>query len=116
MKSAVSLPDRIFTATVVCVPLTTNMKWATAPGNGREHPGPNLVRLQKRCDTLLMGICIDYHDQYQPDFQAIIPSLRSQAPYLTDKNSTLFFGDGRDAHAYGFFSCSLYAGCPIREV
>jgi len=31
MKTAISLPDAA--ATVVCVPLTSNLEWAEAPGN-----------------------------------------------------------------------------------
>ena len=61
---------------------------------GKDHPGPNLFRLEKRGNALLMGICADYKGRYEPDFVTVIPSLKWQTPYLNDKNSYLFVGDG----------------------
>jgi hypothetical protein len=60
---------------------------------GPDHPGPNLIRMQKQGDTLLFAACADFKDKFDPDFITIIPSLRSQSPYLTAKNGYLFFGD-----------------------
>lgn len=59
---------------------------------GKGHPGPSLFRLQKRGDTLLMGVCADYNDKYEPDFVCVVPSLRSQAQSVNEKNSWLFIG------------------------
>ena len=61
---------------------------------GRDHPGPNLFRLQKRGDTLTMAICVDYKGTYAPDFVKTIPSLSLAAPYLNARNTPLFIADG----------------------
>jgi hypothetical protein len=60
---------------------------------GPDHPGPNLIRMQRRGDTLMFAVCVDYKGTFDPDFVTIMPSLRYQAPYLTRKNGYLFFGD-----------------------
>ena len=61
---------------------------------GKEHPGPNLLRMQKRGDTLSFALCVGFKDKFEPDFVCVAPSLKSQAPYLNAKNTSLFMCEG----------------------
>ncbi len=60
--------------------------------------GPNLLRLQKRGDTLSAFVYVDYKADAAglptPECQITAPSLKSAAPTITDKNSCLFIDGG----------------------
>jgi hypothetical protein len=62
---------------------------------GKDHAtGPNMVRLEKRGNTLTLAVCADYQGKFDPDIVATLPDLRGEAPYLTKLNSSLFLGEG----------------------
>lgn len=65
--------------------------WGTP---GKDHPGPNLLRMEKRGNTLMYALCVDFKDRFEPDFMVVVPSLSHQAPYLNERNAHLFLGEG----------------------
>ncbi|HEX4125114.1 MAG TPA: Ig domain-containing protein, partial [Tepidisphaeraceae bacterium] len=78
----------------------------------RDHTGPNLVRLQKRGDTLMFAFCADYKGTFTPDITRIIPSLKAQAPFLAKLDTPVFFGGGGRIERARF----LIQGEPIAPV
>ena len=59
-----------------------------------DHTGPDLIRLQKRGDTLTMAVCVDYKDKFTPDFFKVIPSIKALAPMINRTNAFLFGAAG----------------------
>ena len=57
---------------------------------GRDHLGPNLLRVQKHGDALSFALCVDFKDKFTADYVKTYPNIRCVAPYLTKLNSNLF--------------------------
>lgn len=60
-------------------------------GKSGKGAGPVMFRLQKRGNSLTMAVCPDYHGVFEPALSRTVPDVVSLAPFLTAKNSYLFF-------------------------
>lgn len=54
--------------------------------------GPHLLRFEKKGDVLTASLCIDYKDTFTADVTREVTDIKKLAPYLTAKNTYLFFG------------------------
>lgn len=65
-------------------------------GETSKAPGPHLLRLQKRGNTLTFAISADFKDKFDPTFSTTVPDLARVAPFLNRTNGAAFItGDGQ---------------------
>lgn len=68
-------------------------------GRFGEDNGPHLLRIQKTGQTLTFSLCLGYQDTFEPTFSKTIPDIKAAAPFLTAKNSCVFFSTERGSGA-----------------
>lgn len=56
--------------------------------------GTHLVSVTKQGDKVTFAIDVDNDGPSPPDIEKVIPNIREYAPFLTSKNTYIFFGGG----------------------
>ncbi len=62
-------------------------------GEIREN-GTHLARIEKKGNVVTFSVCVNYQGKFSADLSRTIPDVKTFAPFLTEKNTRLFFGGG----------------------